>query len=120
MVAPLSGFAVTAALGAVNAGADAVLDRTGGAKGAGRTPDPRLREQANAFEEMFLEQMLNRVFEAGGDEGMFAEAGPGADIYRSMLVKEYSGLVAKSGGIGVSNQIYTELLRLQEGQDHVG
>jgi peptidoglycan hydrolase FlgJ len=116
MIAPLSGFAVTAALGAVNAKADAVLDGAAGAKGAERAPDARLREQANAFEEMFLEQMLNRVFEAGGDEGMFAEAGPGADVYRSMLVKEYSGLVARSGGVGLSDQIYAELLRMQEGQ----
>ncbi|HSP26159.1 MAG TPA: rod-binding protein, partial [Saliniramus sp.] len=47
-------------------------------------------------------------------------AGPGADVYRSMLVKEYSGLVAKSGGVGLSDQIYTELLRMQEGQNEGG
>jgi peptidoglycan hydrolase FlgJ len=120
MIAPLAGFAVTAALGVANAAADAVIDRASGAKGeAGQsragTNEARLRETANAFEEMFLEQMLNRVFSEGGDEGMFAEAGPGADVYRSMLVKEYAGLVAKSGGVGISNQIYTELLRMQEG-----
>jgi len=119
MVMPLAGFAVTAALGASAGAANAAIDRLAGTKAPSRT-DQKLKETANAFEEMFLEQMFNRVFEAGGEEGMFAEAGPGADVYRSMLVKEYSGLVAKSGGVGLSDQIYTELLRMQEGQNDVG
>lgn len=120
MVMPLAGFAVTAALGATAGAANAAIDRLAGAKAPENRTEQKLRETANAFEEMFLEQMFNRVFTAGGDEGMFAEAGPGADVYRSMLVKEYSGLVAKSGGVGLSDQIFTELLRMQEGQDNVG
>lgn len=74
-----------------------------------------LRAQADDFETMFLEQMLNRVFAAGGEEGMLAEAGPGAEAYRSMMVSEYAKLVTKSGGIGLSDQIYRELLKMQEG-----
>lgn len=120
MVMPLAGFAVTAALGASAGAANAAIDRLAGTKAPPNKADQELRETANAFEEMFLEQMFNRVFEAGGEEGMFAEAGPGADVYRSMLVKEYSGLVAKSGGVGLSDQIYTELLRMQEGGNDVG
>ena len=120
MAMPLAGFAVTAALGASAGAAGAAIERVAGTKAPRDAADQKLRETARAFEEMFLEQMFNRVFEAGGDEGMFAEAGPGADVYRSMLVKEYSSLVAKSGGVGLSNSIYTELLRMQEGGDHVG
>lgn len=120
MVMPLAGFAVTAALGAATGVANAAIDRLAGTKAQEQRADPKVRETANAFEEMFLEQMFNRVFEAAGDEGMMGEAGPGADVYRSMLVKEYSGLVAKSGGVGLSDQIYTELLRMQEGQNQEG
>ena len=46
---------------------------------------------------------------------MLAEAGPGAEAYRSMMVSEYAKLVTKSGGIGLSDQIYRELLKMQEG-----
>ncbi len=116
MVMPLAGFAVTAALGAATGAAGAAIDRLAGSSAS----DQRLRETAREFESMFLEQMFERVFAAGGDEGMFAEAGPGAEVYRSMLVKEYSGMVAKSGGVGLSDQIYAELLKLQEGRDNVG
>jgi flagellar protein FlgJ len=74
-----------------------------------------LRAQADDFEKMFLEQMLGQVFAASEDEGTFGEAGPGADVYRSMLVTEYAGMMAKGGGIGLSDQIYSELLKMQEG-----
>jgi len=112
MTAPmmLAGFAVSAAMGAVGKVADAVSERKDAAQGA-----DRLREQADDFEKMFLEQMLERVFSAGGEEGIMAEAGPGAEVYRSMLSSEYAGLIARGGGIGLSDQVYAQLLKLQEG-----
>lgn len=112
MTAPtmLAGFAISAAMGAVGGIADAASGRKDAAQGA-----TRLREQADDFEKMFLEQMLERVFTAGGDEGLMAEAGPGAEVYRSMLTSEYAGMIAKGGGIGLSDQVYSQLLKLQEG-----
>jgi Rod binding domain-containing protein len=32
-----------------------------------------------------------------------------------MLVKEYAGSIAKSGGVGIADQIYREIIKLQEG-----
>lgn len=112
MAAPmmLAGFAVSAAMGMAGGVVDAVSGRKDAAQGANK-----LREQADEFEKMFLEQMLDRVFSAGGDEGMMAEAGPGAEVYRSMLSSEYAGLIARGGGIGLSDQVYAQLLKLQEG-----
>lgn len=83
---------------------------------AARTPRgaERARETAEQFEKMVLEDMLGRVFESAGEGGFFGEAGPGSSIYRSMLVKEYAGKIAQSGGIGLADQVYAEILKLQE------
>ena len=35
-----------------------------------------------------------------------------------MLVKEYAGNVVKSGGIGIADQVFREIMRLQEGARH--
>ncbi|GGK30985.1 rod-binding protein [Salinarimonas ramus] len=87
-----------------------------GAAGGDVSPEraSRARETAEEFESMLLEEMLGRVFESVGDTGFFGEAGPGAGMYRSMLVKEYAGMIAKSGGIGLADQVYSEILKLQE------
>jgi flagellar P-ring protein precursor FlgI len=66
------------------------------------------------FETMFLEQTLERVFASSGTEGPLGDNGTGGAVYRSMLVKEYAGGIAKSGGVGIASQIYRELLKLQE------
>lgn len=95
--------------------ARAAQARTEGAGDMGSARRDALRAQADDFETMFLEQMLGQVFSASGDEGTFGEAGPGADVYRSMLVSEYAALMTRSGGIGLSDKIYSELLKLQEG-----
>ncbi len=94
------------------AGTDTRTEGAGDLSGARREA---LRAQADDFETMFLEQMFGQVFAAGGEEGTFGEAGPGSEVYRSMLVSEYAGMISKGGGIGLSDQIYSELLKMQEG-----
>lgn len=74
----------------------------------------RARETAKEFETMMLEEMLGRVFESVGEVGLFGEAGPGAGMYQSMLVKEYAGKIAERGGIGLADGVYAEILKLQE------
>ncbi|MGJ3263062.1 MAG: rod-binding protein [Salinarimonas sp.] len=75
----------------------------------------RARETAQEFETMMLEEMLGRVFESVGEVGLFGEAGPGAGMYQSMLVKEYAGKIAERGGLGLADGVYAEILKLQEG-----
>ena len=80
--------------------------------------DPQAAQRAKAmktaqdFEAMFLEQTLERIA-AGGEDGPLGESGTGG-VYRSMLVKEYAGQIAKSGGVGIATQVYREILRMQE------
>lgn len=77
--------------------------------------DAKALKASRDFEAMFLEQMLERVFASGGDEGPLGDNGTGGAVYRSMLVKEYAGQMTKSGGVGVADAVYREMLRLQEG-----
>src|SRR5215207_7369191 len=74
----------------------------------------RRKKTAQEFETMFLEQTLERVFASSGTEGPLGDNGTGGAVYRSMLVKEYAGGIAKAGGVGIASQIYRELLKLQE------
>jgi Rod binding domain-containing protein len=77
--------------------------------------DLKARQTAQDFEAMFLEQTLERMFASVGPEGPLGDNGTGGSVYRSMLVKEYAGSLAKSGGIGIGASVYGEMLRLQEG-----
>ena len=78
-------------------------------------PADKAKKTAQDFETMFLEQTLERVFASSGTEGPLGDNGTGGAVYRSMLVKEYAGGIAKPGGVGIASQIYRELLKLQEG-----
>jgi flagellar protein FlgJ len=87
---------------------------------ASRTPgtttplEAKARRTAHEFETMFLEQSLDRVFSSDAKEGPLGENGTGGSVYRSMLVKEYAGLIVRSGGVGIGDQVYREIMRMQE------
>ena len=122
-------------------GANSVWQMAGGAKGANgewrmanreatRSQSPlatrhapltpaeaKARKTAEDFESMFLEQSLERMFASPDAEGPLGDNGTGGEVYRSMLVKEYAGTIAKSGGVGIADQIYREIIKLQEGGD---
>lgn len=84
-------------------------------KTAGKTGNNEaINKAAQEFESVFLAQMM---------EHMFAEVdfnpsgkGPGDDIYKSLLIDEYSKLMSRSGGIGVADHVKREMLRMQETQ----
>ena len=84
-------------------------------------PDIELkaRKTAQDFETMFLEHTLDRLFQSDGTEGPLGDNGMGGEVYRSMLVKEYAGSIAKSGGVGIADQVYGEILKMQE-SNHAG
>ena len=80
-----------------------------------KTPtEAKARKTAQDFESMFLEQTLDRLFASGGPEGPLGDNGMGGEVYRSMLVKEYAGNIARSGGVGIADQVYREILKMQE------
>ncbi|RME62271.1 MAG: chemotaxis protein chel [Alphaproteobacteria bacterium] len=79
-------------------------------------PVPRdVRETAQAFESLFIAQMMAPMFAGLDDDALFG-GGPGQDIYRSMMVEQYGAIVAKRGGIGIADALERYLLTLQEVQ----
>ena len=71
----------------------------------------KARKTAQDFETMFLEQTLERMFRRTATDGPLGDNGTGGEVYRSMLVKEYAGNIVKSGGVGIADQVYREIMR---------
>tara|TARA_R110000868_G_scaffold29054_7_gene108108 strand:+ start:656 stop:952 length:297 start_codon:yes stop_codon:yes gene_type:complete len=71
-----------------------------------------LREKAEEFEAVFLNVMLASAFKGLGEDDEFSSQA--TDTWREMQVEQFATAISKSGGIGIADQIYTELLQLQE------
>jgi peptidoglycan hydrolase FlgJ len=112
---PFAPFLVSAGIGLAKGVVERVADQ------ATREPSPaevKARKTASEFEAMFLEQSLDQVFATVGEDGPLGGNGAGGPVYRSMLVKEYAGNIVKSGGVGIGDQVFREIMRLQEGASH--
>ena len=73
------------------------------------------RKTAQEFEQVFLSTYLGQMFSGLKTEAPFG-GGTGEEIFRSMLLNEYSTEMSKSGGIGLADHVYREILTLQEAQ----
>ena len=78
--------------------------------------DVKTREQAKAvaeqFERMFITEMLQRMF-AGIEADAPFGGGQGEEVFRPMLLDQYADAIAKGGGIGISDAVMKEILRMQ-------
>jgi len=68
---------------------------------------------ATEFESMFLENSLDRLTQSEGTEGPLGENGTGGGVYRSMLTKEYATQIVKSGGVGIADSVFREIMKMQ-------
>jgi len=75
--------------------------------------DARAWATAQDFEAQFMSSMAQSMFEGVQTDETFG-GGPGEDTFRSMLVSEYGKEMSKAGGVGIADQIYGEILKLQE------
>ncbi|GJE09374.1 MULTISPECIES: rod-binding protein [Methylobacterium] len=73
----------------------------------------KARKTATEFESMFLESSLDRLTQSEGTDGPLGENGTGGGVYRSMLTKEYAGQIVKSGGVGIADSVFREIMKLQ-------
>ena len=108
-------FAPLAVSTAIGVGKALVNEITSAASGTKAATEAKARKSATEFETMFLEQSLDRLATSDGTDGPLGENGTGGGVYRSMLTKEYAGQIVKSGGVGISDQIYREMMKMQEG-----
>ena len=86
----------------------------GAVKQALNPSEQKIKKTADDFETMFLENMMSQVFPQEAAEGPVGDNGTGSQVYRGMLVNEYAKSVAKSGGVGMSDTIYRQMLQMQE------
>ncbi|MFH0300338.1 flagellar assembly peptidoglycan hydrolase FlgJ [Bradyrhizobium sp. 31Argb] len=74
----------------------------------------KARAKAQDFEALFLNSMFSQMTSGIKGEGPFGDT-PGTGVWRSMLTEEYSKSFAKSGGVGISNEVFRTLILQQAG-----
>jgi peptidoglycan hydrolase FlgJ len=72
----------------------------------------KTRAKAEEFEAMFLNAMFSQMASGVKGQGPFGDT-PGTGAWRSMLTDEYSKSFAKSGGIGISDDVFRSLILQQ-------
>jgi flagellar protein FlgJ len=78
------------------------------------TADPSAARKAGQdFEAYFLSQTFESMFQGTGTDKLFG-GGDGENIYRSLLLQEYSKVAAQSNTTGIADAVTREILRLQE------
>jgi Rod binding domain-containing protein len=75
-------------------------------------PD-NIKQAAQQFEAVFLGEMFSHMFDGVKVDPMFG-GGQGEKMFRSMLVQEYGKEMAKGQGIGISSQLQSMMLKMQE------
>ncbi len=78
--------------------------------------DRKLHATAQSFEAMFLNEMFEQMTAGLPVDGAFG-GGNDEKIYRSMQNDQLAHAIAKQGGIGLSDAIYKEMLRMRENQN---
>jgi flagellar protein FlgJ len=85
--------------------------------GTAATPSPlasaRMRETAEAFEASFLAQMMKPMFEGLRTDGPFG-GGQGEETWRSFMIEAMAKQTVRSGGVGLADQVVTQMLKMQE------
>lgn len=83
------------------------------------TPDPQAafkrqaREKAQEFEAVFLTLFIEQMHSGIETDAPFG-GGSAEKTYRSLLSQEYAGNIARSGGVGIADAVYREILKTQE------
>jgi flagellar protein FlgJ len=102
-------MAATAINGQIAAAIDAATARLPQAAGG----VAKARANAQDFEATFLNSMFQHMFAGVDGEGPLGGSA-GTGVWRSFLTDEYAKSFAKTGGIGIADQVYRSLLTQQE------
>ena len=73
----------------------------------------KARAAAQDFEAVFLNSMFQHMFTGIDGEGPFGGEGA-TGVWRSVLTDQYAKSIAKAGGIGIANEVYSSLIAHQE------
>ena len=90
-------------------GLDALAGPSLAAARAKNSPQARMRAQAQDFESQFLNSMFQQMYQGVGGDGPFGNS-MGVGPWRSFLTDEYSKIFAQSGGIGIADAVYKQMM----------
>lgn len=80
---------------------------------APRVVPERMRQTAEDFEASFLTQMLKPMFDSLSTEAPFG-GGEAEGTWRGFLVEAMAKQTVKAGGIGLTDTIVAEMIKMQE------
>lgn len=80
-----------------------------------RNASPEMQRVGHEFESMFIAEMMRPMFE-GLSTDELGGGGIGEETFRPLLIDSYAQSMTKSGGIGISDAVVRELMRMQESQ----
>jgi peptidoglycan hydrolase FlgJ len=69
-------------------------------------------QQAQNFETLFVNEMLQHMFTDIGDDGPLGNA-QGVGVWRSLLTEQYAKNFVRAGGLGLASHIYKSLMAHQ-------
>ena len=74
----------------------------------GVSDDAKLREAANDFEAIFIQQMLKTMRKTSFESDLLPKS-EGEKVFQSLLDEQYAQITAKSGSLGFGEMIYQQL-----------
>jgi Rod binding domain-containing protein len=72
-----------------------------------------LNKAAEDFEAVFVSQMLSQMWTDVDTDPNFG-GGEAEKTWRGMMIEEYGKQIAKAGGVGISDEVKSAMLQLQE------
>ncbi len=75
---------------------------------ADKSDDQQLREAANEFEAILMQQVMKSMRDSGFESGLVRKS-DGEKVFQSMLDEQYARLNLQSGGLGLGELIYQQL-----------
>ncbi len=75
----------------------------------------KIADTAEDFEAFFISRMMESMYEGVSTDGMFG-GGNAERMYRSLLLNEYGKQMAKTGSVGVKDDIMRSIIEMQEMQ----
>ncbi|MBP6030906.1 MAG: rod-binding protein [Sphingobium sp.] len=75
--------------------------------------DPKARAAAQAFEAVFIGQMTKLMMESAEPQGDFS-GGHGAAMFRGVLAEQLGAAITRGGGLGITDSVLAEIVRLQQ------
>lgn len=72
----------------------------------------KAKSSAQDFESVFLNSMFQQMYTDVKGDGPFGST-EGTGPWRSMLTEEYAKGISKSGGVGISNDVFRTLIMQQ-------